>query len=314
MWKKVLIGLACVILAGLLAFGIQKSRQEDAARSAALQEINQQMDALRTRKKELEAELETAKEKFEAELRGMGTFTVLVTDLSVGLMDQAAPALKEADVPAVVALAQDRFPGEEGLIPFSDFLQRLEDGWEYCVVYDGSAEFDEWYQNMSGLLSANDLTMPRTLYCAGRYYTEEIEEAAKSHGFETIVYSGDQGQTDVDNESVDPWHVDSVRWIVSGSRSRMEEAANTGGSVAFTVDAANFSGSEFNSMLRLVNQYRDEGTLMAATFSNARTYRAGVISELEAARKDPEYNAAIAALQEELNSVEEQIQALIESK
>lgn len=313
MWKKILIGLACIVLAGLLAFGIQKSMQEDAARSAALREVNQQMDALRTRRKELETELETQKEKFETELRGMGTFTVLVTDLSVGLMDQVAQALKEADVPGVMALAQDRFPGDEGLIPLSDFLQRLEDGWEYCVVYDGSAEFDEWYRNMSELLTANGLTMPRALYCAGRYYTEEIEEAAKNHGFETIVYSGEQGQTDVDTESVNPWHVDSVRWIVAGSRSRMEEAANSSGSLAFTVDAANFSESEFNSMLRLVNQYRDEGTLMAATFSNARTYRAGVISELEAARKDPEYNAAIAALQEELDSVDEQIQALIES-
>lgn len=313
MWKKILIGLACIVLAGLLAFGIQKSMQEDAARSAALREVNQQMDALRTRRKELETELETQKEKFETELRGMGTFTVLVTDLSVGLMDQVVQALKEADVPGVMALAQDRFPGDEGLIPLSDFLQRLENGWEYCVVYDGSAEFDEWYRNISELLTANGLTMPRALYCAGRYYTEEIEEAAKNHGFETIVYSGEQGQTDVDTESVNPWHVDSVRWIVAGSRSRMEEAANSSGSLAFTVDAANFSESEFNSMLRLVNQYRDEGTLMAATFSNARTYRAGVISELEAARKDPEYNAAIAALQEELDSVDEQIQALIES-
>lgn len=314
MIKKILIGLACAVLAGLLVFGIQKSRQEDAVRSAALREINQQMDALRTQKKELEAQLETAKEKFEAELRGMGTITVLVTDLSADLMDQITPAMEEADVPAVMALAQDRFPGGEGLVPLSGFLQKLEDGWDYCVSYDGSAEFDEWYGAMSELLTANELSMPRALYCAGRYYSEELEKAAQAQGFETIIYSGDQGQSDIDAESVDPWHVDSVHWIVSGSRSRMEAAASSGGSIAFAVDTANFSKSEFNSMLRLVNQYRDEGTLMAATFADARTYRAGVIAQMEAARNDPEYNETVAALEKELEAVNEKIQALVQKR
>lgn len=312
MLKKILIGLACVILAGLLVFGIRKSRQEDAARSAALQEINQQMNALRTRKQELETELETAKEEFEAKLRGMGTMTILFTDLDADLMAQAVPAMKEADVPGVMALAQDYFPGDEGLIPISDFLQRLEDGWEYCLTYDGSTGFDKWYGNMSELLAANDLTMPQALYCAGRYYTEELEEAALAQGFDTIIYSGDLGKSDIDAESVDPWYVDSVRWIVSGSRGRMEEAARTSGSLAFTVDAVNFSQSDFNSMLRLVNQCRDEGTLLAVTFADARSYRAEVISQLKDARNDPKYNATIAALQEELDSVNGQIQALIE--
>lgn len=312
MAKKILIGLACVVLAGLLAFGILKSRQEDAAHSAALREINQQMDALRTQKKELEAELETAREKFEADLQGMGTITLLVTDLSADLMDQITSAMDEADVPAVIALAQDRFPGNEGQIPYSTFLQKLEDGWDYCVVYDGSAEFTDWYGMMSELLAANELSMPKALYCAGRYYSEELEKAAKARGFETIIYSGDQEQSGIDTESMEPWHIDSVHWIVSGSRSRMEAAASSGGSIVFTVDTANFSRAEFNSMLRLVNQYRDEGTLMAATFADARAYRAGVVSQMKEARNDPEYNETIAALEKDLEAVNDQIQALIQ--
>lgn len=314
MVKKILIGLVCILLAGFLVFGIQKFQQEEAERSAALRELTQEMDTLRSRQVELQAEIEAAREKLVAELRGMGTFTLLVTDLNADFMERLVPVLQEAGVPAVMVLTQEGFPGNEGMIRLSDFLQRLEDGWDYCVACDGTVEFEEWYSGMSELLEANDLTMPGALYCSGRSYTAEVGKAAQNRGFGTIVHSGEEGLPIVDSEFGDPWCVGSVRWIMSGARSYMEQAAATGGSMAFTVDQNDFSESEFSAMLRLVKQYQEEESLLASTLVGAGTYRAEDASQIEAAQNDPEYDATIAALQEELDSVNEQIQVLTESR
>lgn len=311
MAKKILIGLACLILAGLLAFGLQKSRREDAERSAALREINQQMDVLRARKLELEAELKVAKQELEESLKGMGTLTLLITDLSDDFVERITPVLQEVGLPAVMVLTQDCFTGDEGNVTLSWVQERLNDGWDYCVAYDGTENFDEWYNSMMELLESHYLNMPQALYFSEKSYTPELEKLALARNFSTIIHSGENRLPIVSVEVESPWRLGAIQWSLSKAPVTLDQAMAECGSVSFIVDQASFDASSFSSMLKSINQYQMEETLWVVTIEHAKAYRAEIVSQLEAARSDPGYDESVKALEEELESVNEQIQALL---
>lgn len=310
MVKKVLFGLLCVVLAGLLGFGILQSKREDQARAQALSEINEQLEPLRSRKLELEAELAGLKRENEEEMSGMATLSLLVTDLDADLATQIVPALQEADVPAVLVLSQTQFPGDEGCITVEDLQQRLEDGWDYCVAWDGSDSFDEWYPDMSRRLEDIGLAMPKALYCEGKSYSADLAKAAQARGITTIVHNGEQDQPIVSVEFEDLWKMGSVRWIASGGRNLLEQAVEKHGSTVFRVDQIDFYESEFAAMLKLLNQYRDEDALMTGTLAESRAYREKLAAEQEEMR-DEAYEAKVRELNEKIQAVEDEIQALM---
>lgn len=314
MIKKVLIGLACVVLAGLLVVGIQKSREEDQAHSADLEQVNQQMDTLRTRKLELEKELDALKEEISTKVGGMGTISLLITDLDSVFVERISLSMDAAAVPGVLVLTQDEFPDNEELITLTRFQELLESGWEYCVAWDGIGDFNSWYADMSELLEENNLTMPEALYCSDRSYRTEVEEAAVAQGFTTIIHSGELGLPMINEEAESPWHLGSIRWASSEGRNYVDQAAYKRGSVALIIDQVNFFEDEFTAMLKLLSRYQEAETLLQTTITDAKEYRTNVVSELEDAQYNSANSAKVKALEEELESVNEQIQVLIASR
>lgn len=313
MWKKILIGLACIVLAGVLVVGVQKSMREDRAHSAALQEVNQQMDSLRSRKLELEKELEALKEEISTKVGGMGTLSLLITDLDSVFVERVSLRMDEAGVPGVLVLTEEQFPGNEECITLSRFQELLESGWEYCVAWNGIGEFDSWYEDMSKLLNENGLAMPKALYCEDRSYRVEVEETVQARGFTIIVHSGELGLPIVNEEAETLWRVGSARWASNEGRSYMDQASYKRGSVALIVDQVNFFEEEFDSMLAMLNRYYEAETLRPAVLTEAESYRRQIVLELEDAQYNSSNSAKVRSMEEELESVNEQIQALIES-
>lgn len=132
--KKVLLAFLCIVLAGALGFAIVQSKRENQARTLELEEISKELTSLREQKLELETELAGVRKESDEQLSGMATFSLLVTDLSDKFVKQIAPLLEEAELPAVMALSPEQFPGRRGLIKLEDFEQRLESGWDYCLA------------------------------------------------------------------------------------------------------------------------------------------------------------------------------------
>lgn len=314
MIKKILIGLACIVLAGLLVWGIQRSRQEDAARSAALREVNEQMDSLRSRKLELEKELEALKKEISTKVGGMGTISLLITDLDSAFVARISLSMDEAAVPGVLVLTEEQFPGNEECITLSRFQELLESGWEYCLAWNGIGDFDSWYASMSELLRESNLSMPKALYCEDRSYREDLESAAQEKGFAIIIHSGELGLSIINEEAETPWRIGSTRWASGEGRNYVDQAAYRRGSVALIIDQINFFEEEFSAMLRLINRYLEAETLLPATLTAAKSYRTKIVSQLEDAQYNSSNSEKVRAMEEELESVNAQIQALIESR
>lgn len=310
MIKKVLLGLLCVVLVGLLGFGILQSMREDQAKALALEEINERLEPLRSRKLELEAELAGLKRENDEQMGGMATLSLLVTDLSGDFVAQIAPLLETAEVPAVMVLSQEQFPGNEGLITVEEFRQLLENGWDYCTAWDGSIDFSEWYINMAQRLKELGFAMPESLYCAERSYTADLEKAAQVQGITTLVHSGEKNLPIVDTEHGTPWRLGSIRWIASGGRNCLEQAIEKHGSMVFVIDQMDFYESEFKAMLNLVKRYQGEETLMAGTLAEAGTYREEVIAQQEKMQNEA-YEARVRELNEEIEAVLAEIQGLL---
>lgn len=311
--KKVLLGVLCVILAGLLGFGLLQSKRRDRAQTLMLEEINQKLGDLRSQKIELETKLAGLKKENDDQSSGMATFSLMVTDLSAEFMGQLLPAVEAAELPAVMALSQEQFPGERGLVTLEVFQQRLEAGWDYCVAWNGQEDYDSWYADMAQRLEGIGLAMPDVLYCAEFSYTEDVEAAAVAKGVATIVHSGEKNLPIIDTEFASPWKMGAVRWIASGARNSLEQAVEKHGNMVFTVDSVDFYETEFTAMLNLVKQCQGEETLIAGTFAETRAYRQQVVLQNEQ-MQDEAYKAQVTELTEEIEAVKADIQSLLNQK
>lgn len=310
MVKKILLGLLCVLLAGLLGVFMLKSRQEEAMRAAALEQINQQLGPLRTRKLEIESEIEHLETEIDKLGKGMATVSLVITDLDSGFMQQVTRPLLQANLPAVMALSQDNFPDGQGCITLSEFQDRLKDGWDYCAAWDGRQSFASWYTDMSARLAEIGLSMPQTLYCDGDIYTREVGKSVQARGFTTIVHASEEELANADVREGTPWELNPVKWLVSGARRYLEQVVGDRGSIAFTIDRMDFDEAEFSAMLKQLNQYQKNELLLAANLPEARDYRLKVTAQRAGAQNDA--NALKRQeLETELEMVSQQIQELL---
>lgn len=308
--KKVLLGFLCIVLAGALGFAILQSKREDRAQSLALEEISKNLNSLREQKLELEIELAGLKKENDDQMGGMATFSLLITDLNDKFVKQITPALEDAQIPAVMALSTEQFPGQRGLIKLTDFQQRLDNGWDYCLAWSGGEDFAGWYTNMTDQLEKIGLAAPAVLYCAERSYTPELETAAVSCGITTIIHSGEKDLPLVDTEFDEPWKVGSMQWIATGARKCLESTVEKHGSLAFAVDQMDFDDEEFTAMLELVEQFRSEETLLTGTFAAAMDYRKELIA-LQEQMQNEAYEARVSELKEEIEAVDQEIRSLL---
>lgn len=312
MIKKVLLALLCIVMAGALMMALRWSRQEEQARSAELREVKQQMSELYSRQRELQDELDSLEEDVDTQMAGMATLSLLLTSLNSSFFGEAAPALREAEIPAVMVLSQEQYPGARDCIELEEFQQYIEDGWDYCVSWDGSMEFDEWYDDMSGRLEELELTMPRAIYCTNGSYSSELEQSARTRGFNTIVHSGEAGLSLVETEVGVLWRPGSISWLSSGVKSRLDQTIGIYGSIVFVIGEepdGSFQNDQFSSMLRTIGTCQEDETLLAATLADARSYRAEVDSERENYR-DQTYLVRRQELEQEIEALKQQIQEL----
>lgn len=310
MLKKVLLGLLCVVLAGLLGFGILHSRREDQAKALALEEINEQLEPLRVRKQELEAELAGLKLENDELMGGMATLSVLVTDLDSGFVAQIAPMLQAAGIPAVVALSQEQFPGNEGLITVAEFRQLLESGWDYCAAWDGSVDFAVWYSGMAQQLEEIGLAMSEVLYCAERSYITDLDEAAQARGFSTIVHSGEKNLPIEDTAYGSLWKPGSIWWNTPGVRDYLEQVIEKHGNTVLMINQVEFYASSFNAMLNLVKYYEKEEALISGTFAQAKAYHEEQTAK-QAELQNEAYALSVCELSEKIEAITEEMQTLL---
>lgn len=221
--KKILLVLLCIILAGGILMGLMESRQEERETAQKLRELNEQLAPLYSRQRELQAERDAMVESTNARLSGMSTLSFLLTDLSDDFFNTAEPSLRNAGVPVVMVLSMRQFPGEAGQIPLGVFQEKLGSGWDYCVAWDGSDEFDQWYDDMARKLRAKSIAMPESLYCADGSYSVQLAGLAQARGFHTIVHSGEEGQALVETKVGELWRPGFVSWDSNGVKARLQE-------------------------------------------------------------------------------------------
>lgn len=312
--KKVLAILLCVVLAGLLMMGIRLHDQEEQRQAAALEELNQRIEPLYARQLELQTELAGLDDAYSAMANGMATLSLLIDDLDPDFLRLAAPALEEAQVPAVFALTAEQFPGESGCISAEEFRQYMDKGWGYCLVWDQpeDTDFDQWYDRMAERLARLDLTMPEALCFMEGTYTDEREEAARDRGFTVAVHTGENGRPLIATETGEMWRPGAVSWLSAGVKGRLEQAVTSYGSIVFVVgrDAdGSFDEPQFRSMLEVVQSYQKEESLLVAVLEEAKAYREGIDREKES-YQDEALEARKAELEQEIESLREQIRQI----
>ena len=304
------LGLLCVVLGGLLCFGLLRNRQEDQIKAQELAQVREQLELLRSRKLELEADLRMLKQEAAQQTDGKATLSLLVTDLSSSFMPLIVPDLDNTGIAAVMGLSQAQFPGGAGCITPEEFQKRLDAGWDYCLVWDGAAEFDQWYAGMRERLEDIGLTMPDVLYCAEKSYSETLEKAAHVWGINMIIHSGEENLPLVSTEFDTPWKIGSCWWSASNAENILNQAIAQRSSLAFVVYQADFSASTFTAMLSTVNSQKKADKLLIHTFAEARDYR----TELSKHPVNAAYQAKVRGLEEEMRAIDQQIRALTSVK
>lgn len=261
---------------------------------------------LETKKRELENEIKQLEQKALEETRGAGTVTLMFTDLDAIVYDEIRVDMQAYEMQGMLMLSEEQFPGMEGCITREQFDEMTEQGFEYCLAWNGQGELSAWLDEIEKKLKDNDLEQPETLYITEGTCDEEQEAMLKERGIRTVITldkAGKPGEIAKIGDSV--WHLVAFPFHVSGGKTSAQNVAVSGGNILFTIgrktEEEMYRKESMENLLDQLKTWRDNDGLQIMTVKDAYLYRRGLDEHGE------EINIGI---QGQIQSLREEIETL----
>ena len=308
--RKITIILS-ILLAGFLVVMTIHMRNEASHSAGRISNYRQQLEELQDQRLVLRAELE------DLEVDSEGQEETIVSEVSLlidGLgesvvYDELFPVMDSREMPGVLVLKQDRFPGLEDCMSLETFRELLSNGWSFSLYWDGDSDLDSAISEMESMLEEAELPAPDMIWSAKAFDLALFGDSLRRHGI-TLVAAPSFSGTEETNEDI----ILSVTARLDASRadSVIADASNGGLGTAFTVSTG--AGVNVDDMAYVLDRFasqRSEGSLIVGGCGDFLAFRQEC--EDERIRMQSELQEQMQEIQEQIDALDEKISSLREA-
>lgn len=312
MWKKTVI-YAAVIMTVLLLLLLWQAQKEREQQEQILETLYKEAYPFIVQKQQLKNELDQLEEDYQILKKGIATAEIIISEINEELFIDLYPLAQEYQITGVVALSREMLLSDGSSNMQEQFDEMLENGWSYCLSWDGNGEFSVWLEEMEQLLSSRNMAIPEVVYFEPGSYFAGADKWLMERGFSVAVHHGEEELPLILTEPEDGiWHPGCRSWNDTGIRTTVEGFISTGGNLTFSVGFTEgkdiYEHESFQIMLDFIESYRNDGRLMITDFSTART-----ICEEEAKEgslQEAQWLDEKAKLQAQIEEMEERIEEI----
>lgn len=265
--KWVAIAVSAVLTVVMLVASIHVSRERRKNREN-WQEVSdaysEKMRPLWEEKRSIEREL-TGLEDEEAELQLQAiSAVILCTEPDARIMDDIYPKMEKQGYAGLIALAENRFPGDEGCMTISDLRTLLRRGWEICITVEEGTDVAALCDRV---INAG-LPNPVAAYYPNGGYNHTVKDTLAAVDIDKVVVYGE-----VKAKLKDIWCLPAYGSYEHDSKRVFMESVEDGTGVAMTVSYADERGKydkgNFEAMLDTIVMFSEEGYVFLRNFSEA---------------------------------------------
>lgn len=285
-----------VILAGLLAVFLWNDHQK----SLELEKRNAQMEAeirpLQIELQDLERQLDDQEAYYIEQMNGIAAVTLLFTHAGEEIYDEAWPRLQSYGYCGMVALSEESFPGLEGCMSTAQFLELLDNGWSWCIVWPAASS--------NPRKACNELLARAESYGIGQASFIYFPEGSNQDGYEKWMQKN--GYTAITG---------TVDWKDNSRRDRLNLAANNRKNLIYTIPFKQETKAVdktvyLDSMLKLLDTYCQNNSIRIATAEEADKYRKEV--KADSTFVQAEWESEKETLEQRITDIKEQISKIEE--
>lgn len=181
-WKVIVSGVVLLIFlacALLIDFTIRRENERIENEYNQWYETTRQ---LRIEKEELEDQLKVINNELNCKNAALGTIGVLYTCSDATFDDGFYTLINNYGYKGMIAISESSFPGEKGAITLDRMHTLLDQGWEYCLLFDRSTDIQMLYQK------AINAGLPQTeIAYAYATYDSSQETVLEELGFHYLI-------------------------------------------------------------------------------------------------------------------------------
>lgn len=310
--KKVIV-FVTLMLGLVLAAAVIHFNSLEKQKVQYLESLRSEAYPLEHQKWKLEQEIRNIEKHYTLQMQGIGTASVLVTELDEEVYTKLYPLMKEYGMTGVIAVSKDQFPGSGDGLTKVQFREMLEAGWTSCLVWDGEAELGIWLKQNKRFLESEGVEFTSALYFPYNTYSVQYDDILADNGVRMAVHHGEEGLKLVITETEENiWHPGACMWNTTGVQSVVENAIDSGGNIVLTVGFTEteelFHPAYFENMLIKLKKWEENGELLITDLDAARKCR----TEAENGRSgyETELDVKRERLQAQIDDLTEEIQAI----
>ena len=238
-WRVAIIVID-IVIAAMLFLTYRSYRRNVAVQYGEMRVQSDAMTDLQAKKRSLEKELETLEGDFEDINRGSSYISPVFFSLDQGVLQEAVNLFRNYSWTGTIALSAKEFPGLDGKISTQQFFNYCNEGWKYCVAWDGRTDLSIYIQTMKEQMNQAGISWPNAMYFQDGYYKEEYDSLLISEGISIVVHHG-EGDLTVPTMSVSGDKLEKVAGVdwYSAALDNAMLTVETGGGI-MTMDVRNY--------------------------------------------------------------------------
>lgn len=238
-WRVAIIVID-VVVAGMLVWAYRSYGRDRSAKYSEMREQSDAMTELQDKKRSLEKELESLEGDFEEISRGSSYISPVFFNLDQGVIQEAVNLFRNYTWTGTIALSAKEFPGLDGKISTQQFFNYCNEGWKYCVAWDGRTDLSIYIQTMKEQMNQAGINWPNAMYFPDGSYKADYDNLLISEGISIIVHHGEGDltipTTGVSGDKLEK--IAGVDWYSAALDSAML-TVETGGGI-MTMDVRNY--------------------------------------------------------------------------
>ena len=313
--KKIYIRLILLFIGAIALFTLMKIARRADSQRFVIDPEQIELSDLSEEAVALTHQIDSLKEKREKQLTGSGQMSVIFTEPNERIYSEAYKMSN--DIPFVVLISENDLPGSDGNLSWTQLSELIDAGWGLCLYWDGSTEPEVWDSNMRQLLADHHLDEVKSVYFPKNNFITALAAEFAALGYHTLVHHGENGLptscTSIDEAGL--WLPGACGWSSQGSSSMPKNTAINGGSLTFTINYSQedelYEEERWHGLMEVLTKYRNENGLVVGTLEGGYDHYAALA---KANSTGTLYDADIASLQEQLDTVRKRIAEINASK
>lgn len=291
--------LALALVSSLFLFIAMKSNQE----------INTNYEdsrSLEIRRSDLELELKNLEEDYDVKINGIAHNYVIFTDFDPAYYDEIVDKMDEGLYKGHLVISEQNFPNESGYLSLDQFNSLMKKGWDYCILYESSDQFNRTRK----LMELNGMKC-NTVYFADGVYEDYMDEYLGNYGYNVVVHHGEANvDLYLDDSGKNILHIACEGVMGDSPRFKLIDSVEHKGDFAFTIGFKNeeelYSKRVLESLINEFMIYEKNEELEVATFEAGYAYRMSVRNDQ--VRMLQEYESKKAELEQKIKEIDQQLE------